>query len=295
MISNKLILQKLSLVLLTALLLTACNLPSSKNVQPTEPTVLPVFQTVQAAANATLTAQADLIPSLTPSLIATETYTQLVTTPPSPTFSKPMLSVSKETNCRLGQDISFPIIGKLMPGVMAEIVALDSSMQYYYIRNPQDPQSFCWLWGYFATTVGDITGLPVFTPVPTTIPTVTATPSADFSVVQTNMDVCGTEYFFQVKIHNSGVATWSSGSIIAKDTITSTVALELTTNIFQEISGCTPIGAIQNDLSSGEDGAIHSSNFNYNPTGHAMLITIKLCSLDNLTGICLTRELTFTP
>ena len=216
MIRNNQILKRLSCFLLTALLLTACNLPSGKDVQPTGPTLLPVFQTVQAAANATLTAQALLLPSQTSSLIPTLTYTQTVTTPPSPTFSKPMLSVSKETNCRLGQDISFDIIGKLVTGVMAEVVAMDTSRQYYYIRNPQDPQGFCWLWGYFATTVGDVTSLPLFTPMPTTIPTITATPIPDFSVVLTNMDVCGTNYYFQIKIHNSGIAPWSSGSIIKR-------------------------------------------------------------------------------
>lgn len=206
-----------------------------------------------------------------------------------------MVSVSKITNCRLGPDVSFELLGALSPGVMAEVVGVDTSRQYYYIRNPQNPQNFCWLWGYYATTVGDITSLPFFTPMPTPTLTIAPTLVSNFSVVLTNLDSCGANYYIQLKIHNIGSTVWSSGSIIAKDTVTSTVAAELSSNIFQERSGCSAVGDIQNDLAPGESGALHSSDFNYNPTGHELLITINLCTQDAMSGTCQTKQINFTP
>jgi len=156
------ILMIFALSLALILLISACEMPTKK---PTPSPADVVFETAQAAAAGTLTQQANLVPSQTTAPILTNTVPEITLAPPTP--NKPMVSVSKETNCRVGPDTSFQRLGGLLPGVMADVVALDTSGQYYYIRNPQDTQNFCWLWGYYATLVGDGSNLPRFTPMPT--------------------------------------------------------------------------------------------------------------------------------
>jgi len=87
-----------------------------------------------------------------------------------------MISVSKETNCRLGPDTVYERVGQLDPGVMAEVFGLDPTRNYYYIQNPGKAGSYCWVWGYYATTVNDFVGVPIYTPAYTPIPINTATP-----------------------------------------------------------------------------------------------------------------------
>jgi hypothetical protein len=87
-----------------------------------------------------------------------------------------MISVSKETNCRLGPDIVYDRVGGLVPGVMPEVFALDPTRSYYYIENPTYPGSYCWVWGFYATEVGDFSGLPIYLPGPTPTPMNTTTP-----------------------------------------------------------------------------------------------------------------------
>ena len=276
------------------ILLSSCNLPAVKPSVTTGSTELPVFQTAQAAANATLTQQAILLPSLTISPISTGTATLSPTAESSPTLSKPMVSVSVQTNCRLGPDVSFELLGSLMPGLMAEVVGMDTSKLYYYIRNPQEPQNFCWLWGYYATTVGDITSLPLFTPMPTSTPTITPTPVPNFNITYTKLDSC-VGWFVEVKVKNTGSTVWSSGSIIANDSVTSTIISERKSEQFEGWTGCLSSSPIQGDLAPGESGSLHSFDFLYNPAGHDILITIQLCTQNAMAGACLTKEITFKP
>lgn len=291
---KKYFIQPSSILILFALLLSSCNFPSPQVAQPTDPPQLPVFETAQAAANATLTQQALLLPSLTVSSIMTDTPIVPTLSLVSPTSSKPLVSVSKETNCRLGTDVTFELLGSLVPGVMAEVVAMDTSKQYYFIRNPKDTKNFCWLWGYYATVEGDITSLPLFTPMPTPKPTITPTPVPDFSVTYAKVDSC-VGWFVEIKVKNTGSTTWSSGSITAKDINTSTVVTERVTDQFEDWNGCLSASAIQADLAPGESGSLHSFDFNNNPAGHDIKVTIKLCTQNAMAGLCLNKEITFKP
>jgi hypothetical protein len=279
---------------LILVLLSACYLPSQNPTQAPTTSSDMVFQTAQAAAAATLTQQALLVPSQTVSLNITDTVTPPAFTIEPPTSSKPMISVSKETNCRIGPDPSFERVGGLVPGVMAEVVALDTSRLFYYIRNPQNPSGFCWLWGYYATTVGDITSLPLFTPMPTPTVTITSTPVPNFSFVYTKVDSC-VGWTVEVKVQNTGSTLWSSGSVIAKDNVTSTIITERKMNEFEDWNGCLSASSIQGDLAPTESGSLHSFDFLYNPTGHEILLTVKLFTADNMAGTCFSKQVTFTP
>ena len=89
----------------------------------------------------------------------------------------PMVSVSINTNCRTGPGISYDLRGALLVGETEEIVAVSTAPNYWYIKNPDRPGEFCYLWGEYATVVGETQALPKFTPLPSPTPTNTPTPS----------------------------------------------------------------------------------------------------------------------
>jgi len=106
-----------------------------------------------------------------PSPLATATLAK------TPTPPVPMLSVSLNTNCRTGPGRSYDYRGALLIGEAQEIVARSSVPNYWYITNPDRPGEFCYLWGEYATVVGNTEALPEFTPLPSPTPTLTPTPS----------------------------------------------------------------------------------------------------------------------
>ena len=97
--------------------------------------------------------------------------------PATATSSVPMVSVSINTNCRTGPGRSYDYRGALLVGETEEVVALSTLPNYWYITNPDEPGEFCYLWGRYATVVGDTQALPEFTPLPSPTPTITPTPS----------------------------------------------------------------------------------------------------------------------
>ncbi len=95
----------------------------------------------------------------------------------TPTPTIPMVSVSLNTNCRSGPGRSYDFLGALLVGETEEVVALSTVPNYWYITNPDRPGEFCYLWGEYATLVGNTEALPQFTPLPSPTPTLTPTPS----------------------------------------------------------------------------------------------------------------------
>ena len=87
------------------IILSSCNLPGNASVAPDMMTA------------AALTVQAAL--ATTP-LASAAANTPIVES--TPTFSKPMVSVSEVTNCRSGPDKAYERIMQVMPGDQVEIV-----------------------------------------------------------------------------------------------------------------------------------------------------------------------------
>ncbi len=173
--------KKTLLFLATALMLlvsSACG-PAAETEAPTQEgaQLTAVFETAQAAVAGTLTQMALSNPSDTPVPFLTETPFQTGTALPLPTSNKAMISVSKETNCRLGPDVVYEKVGLLAPGIMTEVFALDPTRGYYFIENPGQRGTYCWVWGFYATQVNDFTGMPIYTPAHTPIAANTSTPT----------------------------------------------------------------------------------------------------------------------
>jgi len=225
------------------------------------------------------------LPSLTPSLEI------------SPTSEKPMVSVSQETNCRAGPGSVYDWLGALNVGQQAEVFGRDPSNSSWYIRNPDNPSGFCWIYGSFATVTGNTSLVPVFTPMPTPTLAKTATsttPPMDFIVSFKEMDPCGGPFYYaRFDIYNNSSVIWQSFQTIVTDTVT-TETITVQHNFFDQYINCV-LGVSQDDLTPGEAGEAFSNVFAVDPWGHLFTASIKLCTKDNLLGSCITKTLTFTP
>lgn len=284
----------------------ACNLPGglfATNVPAGDAVATALAQTQAAqtmiaySAAATLaaiqspTTQAAPSPEPSPSATVTPSWTETPSLTPTLTLTftpaVPMVSVSVDTNCRTGPGKVYDMVGALTVGKSAEVIARDPSGNYWYIRNPNNPASFCWIWGQYATVSGNIAGLPIYTPPPT------PTPAPDFTVSYSAFESCGPNYLLELIVKNTGGVIWQSYQTVATDLVHS-VTRTLQRNTFYEYSGCAALSG-QTDLTPGESGTILALPFNHSPAGENFSVTVTLCSEDSLGGICASKTISFTP
>ncbi len=279
-------------VLLIAVMLVfvlACNLP-----QPTPPP-----NTINASTAAALTVAAVVNqpqPSPLPSATlpaapaASETFTPLATLSPTPAFtstsSVPLISVSVDTNCRTGPGIVYDRVGGLLVEETAEVIARDPSGQNWYIRDNESPTGFCWVWGQYATVIGNTSLIPVYTPPPT------PTPAPSFTLSYAGIDSC-VGWWAELKVKNTGPITFKSFSLAIKDR-TLNITLNDFGDGFTDIDGCLNSGIIS-ELGPDESYIISSPAFVNNIVGHNMRATLTLCTKINQGGTCISQTIDFKP
>ena len=277
-----------ALVFLAALLFAACSLPGTSGTPAGEDNAA---QTAGAETALAAIVQTQLA-QVTPVLAASATHDLSVTEPPtltptatqSPTPTTPEVSVSVDTNCRVGPSKVYDYLGALVVGEKAQVLGRDPGNGYWYVRLSSGVM--CWVWGEYATVTGDVSLLPIFTPPPT------PTPPPDFSVEYSYLESCvGWDPGF--KVTNTGGVTFKSYYVKVRDTVTNEVQDEYGNN-FDRRTGCTVSEAIPS-LPQGKTGWIYANSFVANPTGHLMKAEIKLCTEINQAGVCINKSLDFTP
>lgn len=297
----------LSLILIISI--TACNLPSgagSSNTPDINATVAAevaiafaaqtlVAQTLSAGGAVAPVNTDTLTPEALPQATSTETLTPTITLTPTP--EGVFLVVSQDTNCRFGGPYSsFRIITTVKTGQTVEVLSRNPENDSYFVKNPYDANSTCWLYGKYATLTGNSAALPVSTMHPTPTPTHTPTPNQNFSLSFSGLENCGGSYGIKLFIRNTGGVMWQSISVTGSDTDTGFV-ISHSSNIFKEYTGCVP-GVTQADLTPGEESfvlVVDPGQFGYDPSGNLIKLTVKLCSEDNLLGTCLSKNLSLTP
>ena len=227
-------------------------------------------------------------------LTFTETPTQTLTSTPIFTSTPvvPQISVSVPTNCRVGPGKVYQMVGALLVGEVAQVYGRDPSGQYWYIRNLDASSGYCWLWGEYATVVGNIAFLPVYTPPPTPTPTYTPTPSPDFEAAYTSLDTC-VGWWVELSLKNTGSITFRSMGITVRDMDTD-IQLANFTDGFIDLNGCLSSNT-RDTLGPGKTYVVSAPAFNYDPTGHRLRVTIILCSDTGQSGICVTKKINFKP
>jgi hypothetical protein len=163
--------KKTGIILLMLGLLTAgCNLPSSDQDISVDDWIATYEQQTLVAAGGDAGPDGGGEAS---GATATQTIEPTLTLTPSstltPTESKPMISVSVDTNCRTGPGKIYDWIGALLVGEEAEVVGQSGNGEYWVVNNP-DQAGECWLWANYASVTGPTANLPVYTPPPTPTP-----------------------------------------------------------------------------------------------------------------------------
>ena len=221
-------------------------------------------------------------PTETPEPTDTPTIT------PTPTPSVPMVSVSVNTNCRTGPGTVYDLVGGLLVGESAEIVALSSVSNYVIIELPDGSGRECWLWMQYGTQTGDTTGLPVLAPPPT--PTPTPVPLA-FSLTFYGAMDCGMADIAFYRMTNTGGVTFESASVSAED-IDEGFPVYNATDYIVDVPDCL-IGSPPTNLPPGATGYI-AAGFPFTIAGDTIQATVTLCTEDGLGGECISHSNTTT-
>lgn len=299
------------LTTLTLLLtLAACNLPSggqsaaTPDLGGTVAAEVAIAQAAQTMVAQTLTAAAQSAP-------LENTSTNTVEAPPDITFTPTLtptitltatpegvsLMVNNDTYCRVGGPYSsFKVVTTVKAGQKVEVLYRNPENDSYYVINPYEANSRCWLYGKYTTVSGDTQSLPVATMQATPTPTATPTPNNNFTVSYVGLETCMGDFAFKLFIKNTGGSTWQYEQITGSDTVTG-FAISHSSNTFSEWAGCDP-GISQSDLTPGEESYILNVNpgkLAYNPTGNLISLTVKLCTQDGGAGICVSKPISFTP
>jgi hypothetical protein len=294
-----------TIIMVFSLLLAACQ-PAGNEPTAVQGDLLKTYVagTVTVIANEMKQSQV-VLPTSTaaevtsPTLEPTQAATQEPTSATTPTGV--WLILQDNTNCRVGPGSSFGYVTQINAGEKVEAVARNPFDNYYLVRNPNNPGTYCWLWSQYSTVTGNITTLPVLTPQPTPTPRITPTftvPPADVTFLYRGVETCGSDYYFKFSAENSGALIWRSFKLVVVDVTDDTTFIH-TGDLFSDAEGCS-IGLKQEDLTSGEYSYIVNydpGQMTYNPVGigHTFQATLTVYTNDGLTGTSVTKSLTITP
>lgn len=300
-----------AILMLAALVLGACNFPATGVAEPTQLSQDAIYtlaaqtlsvQLTQNAVGRPVESETPTAPPpesplpATPSPAPTDTPTpeSTPTETLTPTAAVPIISASTATNCRRGPSVLYaPPIGVLKVDQTSEVHGRNAEGTWWYIQNPSNPSTFCWVWGETTSVQGSTSALPVITPPPLPpTPTPTATPGANFSAAYETVHDCGGVPTAIFRITNDGGDLESLNLRI--DDITAA------TTLYGPSASDAPFMGARSECPPGGDtlpagdtlyvgGAIGSGN-----SGHTARATIRLCSEDDLDGACRDRTVEFT-
>ena len=130
------------------LTLSSCNLPD----RPLETNLTsPIIDTPSSAFSTST-----LVPIET--LLARPTSTFVPTTTPRVALASP---ISQPVNCRYGPSTAYAVVGGLEVGRQAEIIGKNIDVTWWFVKNPSNPSTFCWLAADLIRAVGQVDALPV--------------------------------------------------------------------------------------------------------------------------------------
>jgi hypothetical protein len=132
--------------------MSSCNMPTPQTTETPPPT--PMLDTPTSSISG-------LTPVASESLASIELPTVTPTSTPNVFLASPK---DQPVNCRFGPEISYAVIGALILGRQAEIIGRNEDSTWWYVRNPSDPSTSCWLSADFVETVGNVASLPVVSP-----------------------------------------------------------------------------------------------------------------------------------
>ena len=287
--------------LVVAVLLSSCNFPLTSGNSDTEISTIVAIQVAQTQLAGTMGAGNGGVPTVEglgqqpsePTLTPTITLTPEPSLTPTP--EGVWLTVVENTNCRKGPGKVYDYVSTIKTGQQVQAVGRSPDNQYYYVQNING-NGYCWLWVQYSTLTGNTGILPVFTPAPTPTFTVTPSPAPGISVSFVQVTTCGPQYALRLMVRNTGSVTWQSVKVTIVDNDTATTFVH-SLDQFRGYAGC-PEDLTQEDLTPGEEGVISNVNpgqFNYDPTGHSLNVTVTVYSENGLAGQSYSTAFNLTP
>ena len=183
---------------------SSCNMPSSQTTGIPVSGSTPMLDTPTSSSS-----------TFTP--VSVETTVEFVlptvtlTSTPSVFLASPK---DQPVNCRFGPATSYAVIGALLLGRQAEIIGRNTDSTWWYVRNPSDPSTSCWLSAEFVQTVGDVQSLPVANSPDIMVTGISV--SIEPSVINVACDALPQTAIITARITASGPTTltwhWSSSS-----------------------------------------------------------------------------------
>lgn len=266
-----------SLLIILALTLSACNLPSNATDEIAS-TTEPPTATIELTATST-----EVLATTTPTATATETPLP----EPSATPEPPIAEVVRETNCRVGPAGNYDLVATYQVGQKLEVVAKDLGAGYWFVSNPEKPEEQCYLLAQNIKITGDTAALPKFTPRPS--PTAAPYFNANFK----KFDTCEGEDFALFTVENAGSVPFRSYYIKVTDQKVSK-SVEQVLNAFDLRVRCVLAKNIA-PLNPGETGYVYSPPFKWSATGNKLRAVIMICTEKDLKGTCVTQTLEVKP
>jgi hypothetical protein len=148
--------KKLLWIIIPVLILTSCNPAAVQEPTVTPPapsTPIPAASPTSDLSTPTILPIETLLAQDTPTVVPTSTSSILLAAPKD-----------QPVNCRFGPAISYSITGALIVGRQAEVIGKSIDETWWYVKNPSDPSTNCWLSADFVVVVGNVEALPVVSP-----------------------------------------------------------------------------------------------------------------------------------
>jgi uncharacterized protein YraI len=184
--------------------LSSCNLSASQTTEMPASTLTPLLDAPTSSSPT-----ATLVPIET--LVSLELPTITSTSTPSTILASPK---DQPVNCRFGPATSYAIIGALILGRQAEVIGRNTDSTWWYVRNPSDPSTSCWLSAEFVQITGDVQSLPVVGSPEIMVTGISV--SIEPSVIHVACDALPQTAIITARITASGPATvtwhWASSS-----------------------------------------------------------------------------------
>jgi hypothetical protein len=266
---------KLILIFVLVLILSACNAPVGRSTQ------IPTTEPPQIEENGL--ADSPIPPADTPTPTPSPPATPLPTLTSTPS---PYALITGNTNCRTGPGSVYDLLHTYLAGDEALLLGKSPDGFFWYTSDQDQINPDCWLWGQYATPVGDTALLPVFTPPPT------PTPSPGYRISYHRADIDAGIWRFCFKAENTGSVVWESFIIYIYDPIAGEGA-GFFSNYFWIFY--KPGVYVSSNIPAGEDGYIEVGGMPdpyANPGGGKIEVYVVICENDDLGGLCQGKKFT---
>ena len=155
-----------------------------------------------------------------PTAIFSPTSTPVIT--PTVTPARVTLTV-KDTlvNCRFGPGTGYALINELSQNVSARVIGRNESSTWWYIRDPGNPNGFCWISANVTETQGAVEELPVVQAPVTAVTKASLRAEPDRIVV--NCDQFPQTIFLEAEVTTDGPAfvtwRWEASTGVSSDNV----------------------------------------------------------------------------